>query len=150
MLQQVISRKEAKERGLKRHHGHCLKHGFVERYTSDNKCFVCNQEQTQNRRPEYIVWNGMIQRCTRPEHPSFPYYGGRGIEIYRPWRESFACFFQHVGERPSPKHSLDRKNNEYGYFPGNVRWVTAKEQANNKRKPQKRSKKSEQILPIAA
>ena len=33
--------------------------------------------------------------------------------------------FDNVGPRPSSKHSIDRKNDEYGYFPGNVRWATA-------------------------
>jgi hypothetical protein len=146
MLQQVISRKEAKERGLKRYHGNCSKHGFVEYYTSNSACVVCERERIRNRPAEYEAWKSMIQRCTNRRHFKFPSYGGRGLEVYRPWRESFECFLQHIGQRPSPKHSLDRQNNEFGYFPGNVRWATASEQQRNRRKYKHRTKQSEQRL----
>jgi hypothetical protein len=89
--------------------------------------------QRGKRSSEYGTWAAMVQRCTNRNDKHWKDYGGRGIEIYRPWRESFECFFQHIGERPSPQYSLDRKNNEYGYFPGNVRWATWSEQNLNKR-----------------
>ena len=144
MLQQVISRKEAIELGLKRYHGNCAKHGLVERFICDGKCVVCDRQRVRKgrrkRKPEYMCWAHLIGRCTNPNHIQWNDYGGRGLEVYRPWRESFECFLQHVGPKRTPQHSLDRKNNSYGYFPGNVRWSTAKEQANNRRKPQKRTK----------
>lgn len=45
----------------------------------------------------------------------------------------FERFLNHIGRRPSGIHSLDRIDNDSGYFPGNVRWATPKEQANNRR-----------------
>ena len=54
MLQEVITRKEARERGLKRYHDNCPKHGFVERYTCNGACV---REQSRNQSPEYISWN---------------------------------------------------------------------------------------------
>jgi hypothetical protein len=48
---------------------------------------------------EYKAWQGIIQRCTNPHRPNWMNYGGRGIEMYRPWRESFECFFKHVYQK---------------------------------------------------
>lgn len=83
--------------------------------------------------PEYKSWVSMIQRCTNPKARGYARYGGRGISVCLDWAESFQPFFQYVGLRPSPHHSLDRFPNPDGnYEPGNVRWATAKEQARNK------------------
>jgi hypothetical protein len=76
----------------------------------------------------------MVARCTNSNRPDYAFYGGRGIQVCREWRESFAAFLQAVGERPSPKHSLDRFPNMNGnYEPGNVRWATKHEQMQNTR-----------------
>jgi len=75
----------------------------------------------------------MRRRCTDPNHPNWKWYGGRGISVCDDWQQHFLHFFEHVGERPSPKHSLDRIDNDGNYEPGNVRWATAKQQQNNRR-----------------
>lgn len=82
---------------------------------------------------EYTAWNNMIARCENPANVSFPRYGGRGITVCAEWRESFSAFLAHVGRRPSKLHSLDRKDSDEGYEPGNVQWATARAQANNTR-----------------
>lgn len=84
-------------------------------------------------RPEYVVWQGMIARCTYPKNKFWKTYGGAGVTVCERWRKSFADFFQDMGPRPSPKHSLDRFPNQNGnYEPGNVRWATPEEQAHNR------------------
>lgn len=82
---------------------------------------------------EYITWNNMIRRCTDPNDKSFARYGGRGINVCQEWLESFESFLNHIGPKPSPKHSIDRIDNLRDYEPGNVRWATLDEQARNKR-----------------
>lgn len=82
--------------------------------------------------PEYRIWAHIIGRCTNPNDASYHHYGGRGITVAPEWR-SFDRFYADVGSRPSPEYSIDRINNDGNYEPGNVRWATNKEQANNKR-----------------
>jgi hypothetical protein len=75
----------------------------------------------------------MIARCENHRHRYYANYGGRGITVCDPWRGSFAAFLADVGPKPSAKHTLDRVDNERGYEPGNCRWATRVEQAQNKR-----------------
>lgn len=83
--------------------------------------------------PEYRAWQLMRLRCTDPEHAAYPSYGGRGITMYEAWIEDPAAFIAHVGLRPTPKHEIDREDNERGYEPGNVRWVTRTVNSRNRR-----------------
>lgn len=87
----------------------------------------------RSRTKEHRIWCGMINRCTNPRQPHYHRYGGRGIKICQRWRESFEAFFEDMGLCPSPKHSLDRIDNDGDYAPGNVRWATYKEQRANQR-----------------
>lgn len=90
------------------------------------------KEYRQVRRAYFNMW----RRCTVPEEPSYQHYGGRGIKVSAVW-DTPEAFFKDMGMRPSPKHSIDRIDNDGDYEPGNCRWATANEQAVNKR-PRKR------------
>lgn len=84
--------------------------------------------------PEHRAWRHMKERCCNPNTKDFKNYGGRGITVCNEWRKSFMAFFNHVGKKPSPKHSIDRINNDGNYEPSNVRWADRKTQNNNSRR----------------
>lgn len=81
----------------------------------------------------YKTWCLMIQRCEDKNIPIYKHYGGRGIKVCKRWRNSFEAFLNDMGDKPSPKHSIDRINVNKNYTPQNCRWVTFKQQASNKR-----------------
>jgi len=85
---------------------------------------------------EYKVWGSIKRRCFKVTSPDYPDYGGRGITMYPGWN-TFEAFYEYlmgtIGTAPSKLHSIDRINNELGYFPGNIRWSTPKDQARNRR-----------------
>jgi len=81
-------------------------------------------------RPEYRIWMNMRRRCSDPRNQSFYLYGNRA-QVCAAWDKSFDQFLADMGPRPSPKHSLDRIDNNGNYEPHNVRWATPKEQARN-------------------
>lgn len=84
--------------------------------------------------PEYRVWKGMLSRCYNRKTPQYRNYGGRGISVFRSWRNSFQAFYDYIGPRPSLLYSIDRINTDGNYEPGNVRWATKREQSLNQRK----------------
>jgi hypothetical protein len=92
--------------------------------------FTVNQKEKKIP-PEYAAYTQARHRCTNPTYKHYENWGGRGI-LFK--FNSFEEFFAELGKRPSATHSLDRKNNNGHYEPGNVRWATKKQQSNNRRK----------------
>jgi hypothetical protein len=82
--------------------------------------------------PEYEAWQHMKSRCFNPKSRAYKDYGGRGISVCEKWLV-FENFYQDMGKKPHPKLSLERVENDLGYFPGNCKWATASEQISNRR-----------------
>jgi hypothetical protein len=82
---------------------------------------------------EYRSWQSMINRCTNVNNEAYNDYGGRGITVCDRWLNSFEAFYEDMGPRPSPNHSIDREENDLGYYKDNCRWATRVEQNNNRR-----------------
>ena len=81
--------------------------------------------------PEYGAWAQMKSRCLNKKSRIYPSYGGRGIKICERWI-TFEQFFEDMGKRPSPDHSIERLNNNANYCPDNCCWATRKEQMRNR------------------
>jgi hypothetical protein len=82
-----------------------------------------------DHKSEYTIWVNMVRRCANREDMR---YGGKGITVCERWLE-FKNFIDDMGPKPSPKHTIDRKESSLGYYLENCRWATLKEQAMNLR-----------------
>jgi hypothetical protein len=80
---------------------------------------------------EYSAWVSMIQRCTNKNCKNYKRYGARGIKVCKAWRKSFEAFFQDMGKKPKG-YTLERINNEHGYYPNNCRWASYLDQEGNR------------------
>lgn len=86
----------------------------------------------------YRDWCDMKTRCLNPNSKDYKNYGGRGIKIYPEWIDDFVAYDvwckKNLGPYPGKGWTRDRIDNDGHYWPGNLRWATYKQQANNKRK----------------
>lgn len=81
----------------------------------------------------YKLWCSLLQRCLNKKNRNFSHYGGRGIFVCKRWL-NFENFRTDMGPRPSPEHSVNRKENNGHYNKSNCEWATQREQCRNTRK----------------
>lgn len=118
------------------------KHELERRDGRGTKSCGCLKEEARIKRcvthgdtksKEHRTWISIKSRCNYIKHKAYPRYGGRGIKVCDRWLNSYENFLSDMGRAPSQKHSIDRfPNNDGNYEPGNCRWATNDEQANNK------------------
>lgn len=106
-----------------------------------------NKRHGMTRSPEHNTFLKIKSRTGNPNNIGYRDYGGRGIKCLY---ESFDAFFADVGPKPSPRHSIDRIDNDGNYEPGNCRWATPVEQARNKRNTAKILKGTDEVSLIDA
>ena len=81
---------------------------------------------------EYNTWNAMKSRCNKVNSKDYANYGGRGIKVCERW-DIFEYFLLDMGTRPFPSASLERIDNNKGYFLENCIWIDSKDQSKNRR-----------------
>jgi len=92
-----------------------------------------NMKHGLSRSPEFTTWHSMFERCNNPRNKAYAHYGGRGISVCDRW-SAFETFYEDMGPRPSPNHSIDRIDNAKGYCKVNCRWATQTTQNRNSRR----------------
>ena len=105
------------------------------RYRPQRGCGCRAKKHGMHGTPEYNAYLTAKQRCTNPKDKDWKDYGGRGIKFLF---TSFEQWLAELGRKPSLAHSIDRKDNDGNYEPGNVRWATREEQRANQR-PRKKA-----------
>lgn len=92
------------------------------------------------KHPLYNTWKAMKNRCLNTNDKDYSHYGGRGIKIDPSWldvKKYIKDIEEHLGERPSGM-TIDRIDNNKGYYIDNLRYANASEQSVNQRhKPNK-------------
>lgn len=81
----------------------------------------------------FNIYRRMIDRCYNSKHKNYSRYGGRGITVCSDWLSNRSLFFDWAKAHGYDENlSIDRIDNDKGYFPDNCRWVTKRDQSNNR------------------
>ena len=80
----------------------------------------------------FKIWCSMRERCYRVKHSAYNRYGGRGIKVCDEWKDFVAFRDWAYLNGYAEKLTIDRIDNDGNYEPNNCRWVSYKQQENNK------------------
>jgi hypothetical protein len=105
------------------------KHSKTRTHHTPGHCDCCGCELTEEDRrtsgePTYQFWRSMISCCTNEHAVGYSNFGGRGVRVCEEWLNSFASFLKDAGDCPGPNYSLNLKDGDGHFAPGNVLWAS--------------------------
>ena len=107
----------------------------VRKNTEPKEVVIRRKNTLRSKDIRYPSYRMMIDRCLNILNKNYEHYNKRKIDICDEWKdkiEGFSNFCKDMGDRPSLKYSLDRIDNDLGYFKENCRWATIHQQASNR------------------
>ena len=115
---------------------------------ASTQCISChisakNKKHGLAKTPTWKIWVGIRDRCKNANRKDFKHYGGRGISLHESWN-NYENFLKDMGERPKGLE-IDRIDVNGNYEPGNCRWVTRKENVNNRRCSNKKKNRNQKF-----
>lgn len=120
-------------RGSKLRNGHTRSCGCLRQERRKTGNTTHGHVHNKKKSSTYRSWQHMKRRILNPQDRAFKNYGGRGLQLHEPWLK-FENFLRDMGPSPTKKHSIERVDNERGYFPDNCIWATHAVQVMNTRK----------------
>lgn len=109
----------------------CFRNGYKCKGYDIERIGLSTHGETHTRL--HKIWEGMLARCEYDKHPHFKDYGGRGIIVCEEWHDYIKFRDWAVNNGYNDSLTIDRQNTNGNYEPSNCRFITVKEQQNNKR-----------------